>query len=55
MFLSGRTLSSVKSVERDVVSAGGVAHAAEVDASNGPEVDDYVASLVRRAGAPTWC
>ncbi|MGY0236389.1 SDR family NAD(P)-dependent oxidoreductase [Longispora urticae] len=51
VYASGRTLSSVEGVVKEIVAAGGTAHAARVDASDEPEVTRYVAEVAREAGA----
>jgi NAD(P)-dependent dehydrogenase (short-subunit alcohol dehydrogenase family) len=51
LFLSGRTLRKVKAVAADIVAAGGVAEAAEVDALDERAVEEYVASVAAKAGS----
>jgi 3-oxoacyl-[acyl-carrier protein] reductase len=50
VFLSGRTKASVESVAQKITAAGGKAHAAVVDALDGPAVDEYVDGILRQAG-----
>jgi NAD(P)-dependent dehydrogenase (short-subunit alcohol dehydrogenase family) len=51
LFLSGRTLSKVEAVAADIVSRGGVAQAAQVDALDEHSVEKYVGVVADRAGA----
>jgi len=50
LFLTGRHLAPVEAVAKDIVSGGGSAEAAEVDALDEPAVDKHLQSLVDRAG-----
>jgi NAD(P)-dependent dehydrogenase (short-subunit alcohol dehydrogenase family) len=50
LFLTGRRLSSVEAVARDIVSAGGVAEAAEVDALDEQAIDKHLQAVVAEAG-----
>ena len=50
LFLTGRTLSPVEVVAKDVVSDGGSAEAAEVDALDEQAVDDHLQSVIDKAG-----
>jgi NAD(P)-dependent dehydrogenase (short-subunit alcohol dehydrogenase family) len=50
VFLTGRDLESVGAVANDIVSAGGSAVAAEVDALDEQAVDDHLQSVVDAAG-----
>ena len=50
LFLTGRSLAPVESVARDVVSAGGSAEAAEVDALEEQAVDEHLRSVIDKAG-----
>jgi NAD(P)-dependent dehydrogenase (short-subunit alcohol dehydrogenase family) len=50
VFLTGRRRASVEAVAREVVSAGGVADAAEVDALDEQAVDAHLQSVVDQAG-----
>src|SRR5205814_2867398 len=50
LFLAGRHLAPVEAVAKEVVSAGGSAEAAEVDALNERAVDGHLQSLIDRAG-----
>ncbi|WP_433364489.1 SDR family NAD(P)-dependent oxidoreductase [Streptosporangium sp. CA-115845] len=52
VFLSGRTSTSVQDVQREIVAKGGTAHVARVDASNESEVENHLAEVAGRAGAP---
>jgi NAD(P)-dependent dehydrogenase (short-subunit alcohol dehydrogenase family) len=50
LFLTGRSLAPVDVVARDIVSAGGSAEAAEVDALDEQAVDKHLQSVVDKAG-----
>jgi len=50
LFLTGRHLASVEAVARDIVSAGGMAEAAEVDALDEQAIDKHLQSVVGKAG-----
>jgi len=50
LFLTGRHLAPVEAVAKDVVSAGGSAEAAEVDALDGQAVDKHLQSVTDKAG-----
>jgi NAD(P)-dependent dehydrogenase (short-subunit alcohol dehydrogenase family) len=50
LFLTGRHLASVEVVAKEVVSAGGSAEAAEVDALDEQAVDRHLQSVVDKAG-----
>ena len=50
LFLTGHRLAPVEAVTRDIVSAGGVAEAAEVDALNEQAIDMHLQSVVAKAG-----
>src|SRR6059058_5318434 len=50
LFLTGRHLAPVEAVTEDVVSAGGSAEAAEVDALDESAVDEHLRSVTDRAG-----
>lgn len=50
VFLTGRSLAPVEDVARDVVSAGGSAEAAEVDALDERAVDEHLRSVTDRTG-----
>ncbi|GGB11468.1 short-chain dehydrogenase [Puia dinghuensis] len=50
LFLTGHRLAPVEAVARDVVSAGGVAEAAEVDALDEQAIDKHLQSVVAKAG-----
>jgi NAD(P)-dependent dehydrogenase (short-subunit alcohol dehydrogenase family) len=50
VFLTGRNLAPVETVAKDVVSAGGSAEAAEVDALDEQSVDEHLRSVVDKAG-----
>lgn len=50
LFLTGRRLAPVAAVARDIVSAGGFAEAAEVDALDEPAIDKHLQLVVTRAG-----
>jgi NAD(P)-dependent dehydrogenase (short-subunit alcohol dehydrogenase family) len=50
VFLSGHKLASVEAVAKDIVSAGGSAEAAEVDALDEQAVDSHLQSVIDQAG-----
>ena len=50
LFLAGRSLAPVEIVAKEVVSAGGTAEAAEVDALDEQAVDEHLEAVVDRAG-----
>jgi NAD(P)-dependent dehydrogenase (short-subunit alcohol dehydrogenase family) len=50
LFLTGRLRAPVEAVAKDIVSAGGFAQAAEVDALDEQAVDKHVQSVIDRAG-----
>ncbi len=50
LFLTGRDLPSVEVVAKDVVSAGGSAEAAEVDALDEQAVEKHLQSMIDKAG-----
>jgi NAD(P)-dependent dehydrogenase (short-subunit alcohol dehydrogenase family) len=50
VFLTGRKLAPVEVVAKDVVSAGGSAEAAEVDALDEQAVDEHLQSVIDKAG-----
>src|SRR5205809_7619408 len=50
LFLTGRLRPPVEAVARDIVSAGGSAEAAEVDALDEQAVDEHLQSVIDRAG-----
>jgi len=50
LFLTGRHLAPVEAVAKDVVSAGGSAEAAEVDALDEQAVDEHLQSVIDKAG-----
>jgi NAD(P)-dependent dehydrogenase (short-subunit alcohol dehydrogenase family) len=50
VFLTGRHLAPVEVVAKDIVSAGGSAEAAEVDALDEQAVDDHLRSVIDKAG-----
>jgi NAD(P)-dependent dehydrogenase (short-subunit alcohol dehydrogenase family) len=49
LFLTGRKRASVEAVARDVISAGGSAEAAEVDALDERAVDEHLQSVIDKA------
>jgi NAD(P)-dependent dehydrogenase (short-subunit alcohol dehydrogenase family) len=51
LFLSGRNLRKVEAVAADVISSGGVAEAAQVDALDEQAVEKYVGAVAEKAGA----
>jgi len=50
LFLTGRKLAPVEAVAKDIVSAGGSAEAAEVDALDEQAVDKHLRSVIDKAG-----
>jgi len=50
LFLTGRRLAAVEAVAKDIVSAGGVAEAAEVDALDEQAIDKHLQSVMAKAG-----
>ncbi len=50
VFLTGRHLAPVEAVAKEVVSAGGSAEAAEVDALDEQAVDEHLQSVIDKAG-----
>jgi NAD(P)-dependent dehydrogenase (short-subunit alcohol dehydrogenase family) len=50
VFLTGRTLATVDAVAKDIISAGGSAEAAEVDALDERSVDKHLGDVVKKAG-----
>ena len=50
VFLTGRKLPPVEGVAKDIVSAGGYAEAAEVDALDEQAVDEHLQSVIDNAG-----
>jgi len=50
VFVSGRTRSKVELVARAIVSAGGSAEAAEIDALDEHAINGYIDTVVRKAG-----
>jgi len=50
VFLSGRNLAPVEAVAKDIVSAGGLADTAEVDALDERAVDEHLQSVIDTAG-----
>lgn len=50
VFLAGRTPAAVEAVAKQITAAGGRAHAAVIDALDGPAVDDYVEAVVQQTG-----
>jgi NAD(P)-dependent dehydrogenase (short-subunit alcohol dehydrogenase family) len=50
VFLTGRRLASVEAVAQDIISSGGSAEAAEVDALDEQAVDKHLQSVIDKAG-----
>jgi len=50
VFLTGRCLAPVEAVVNDIVSVGGSAQAAEVDALNEQAIDKHLQSVIDKAG-----
>ncbi|MGH7233056.1 MAG: SDR family NAD(P)-dependent oxidoreductase [Nitrospiraceae bacterium] len=55
VFLSGRNLGSVQTVAKEIVAAGGLAEAAQVDALDEQAVSSYVDAVARKAGGIDVC
>jgi 3-oxoacyl-[acyl-carrier protein] reductase len=51
VFLTGRNLSSVKKVAEEIIASGGSAEAAQVDALDEKAINDYIKTVVDKAGA----
>lgn len=51
VFLTGRTFASVEKVAHEIVSSGGLADVARVDATNADEVDSFVTRIVSEKGS----
>lgn len=50
VFLTGRTLSKVVSVAKEIVSSGGAAEAAQVDALDERAVEEHMAGVIAKVG-----
>lgn len=50
VFLTGRRRATVEAVANDIVSAGGIAEAAEVDALDEKAIDTHLRSVISEAG-----
>src|SRR5262249_20389685 len=50
VFLTGRKRTAVEAVARDIVSAGGFAETAEVDALDEKAIDKHLQSVISQAG-----
>jgi NAD(P)-dependent dehydrogenase (short-subunit alcohol dehydrogenase family) len=50
LFITGHRLVSVEAVARDIMSAGGIAEAAEVDALDEQAIDKHLQQVVAKAG-----
>jgi NAD(P)-dependent dehydrogenase (short-subunit alcohol dehydrogenase family) len=50
LFLTGRSLARVDAVAKEIVAAGGVAEAAQVDALDEEAVEEYLNTVVEKAG-----
>jgi NAD(P)-dependent dehydrogenase (short-subunit alcohol dehydrogenase family) len=50
LFLTGRKLDAVEALAKDIVAAGGVAEAAEVDAIDERGIDEHLAVVMDKAG-----
>jgi NAD(P)-dependent dehydrogenase (short-subunit alcohol dehydrogenase family) len=50
LFLVGRTLAKVEAVARDIISDGGAAEAAQVDALDEQAIERHATEVVRKAG-----
>ncbi len=50
VFLTGRRLSSVDAVARDILAAGGVAEAAQVDALDEQAIEKHISAVAEKAG-----
>jgi NAD(P)-dependent dehydrogenase (short-subunit alcohol dehydrogenase family) len=51
VFLTGRTLASVKKVADEIIAAGGRAEVAQVDAFNETVINDHLEKMVQQAGS----
>jgi 3-oxoacyl-[acyl-carrier protein] reductase len=51
VFLTGRNLRSVQKVADDILAAGGEAEAAQVDALDEKAINDYIKTVVEKAGS----
>ncbi len=51
VFVSGQTLTAVRHLADAIIANGGKAEASEVDAMNEKEVNDFVNSIVKKAGS----
>jgi NAD(P)-dependent dehydrogenase (short-subunit alcohol dehydrogenase family) len=50
VFLTGRTLASVQPTARDIIGAGGVAEAAQVDAMDEKAIEDHLTVVTGKTG-----
>ena len=50
VFVSGRTLPAVEAVAKEIVTAGGLAHAERVDAADQTSVEEYISRIARERG-----
>ncbi|MBS1690135.1 MAG: SDR family NAD(P)-dependent oxidoreductase, partial [Bacteroidetes bacterium] len=50
LFLTGRRLAPVEALARNIVSAGGIAEAAQVDALDEQAIDKHLQSVATKAG-----
>jgi len=50
VFLTGHTLTPVDAVAKDIIAAGGVAEAAQVDALDERAVEEHLAVVIKKAG-----
>ena len=50
LYLTGRALAPVEAVAKEIVSAGGSAEAAAVDALDEPAVDEHLQAVIEKAG-----
>src|SRR5688500_7868941 len=50
VFVTGRQVAGAVAVAKDIVSAGGLAEAAEVDALDEKAIDEHLESVVGKAG-----
>jgi 3-oxoacyl-[acyl-carrier protein] reductase len=51
VFLAGRMSSDVEATAKEIAAAGGRAHAAVIDALDGPAVNAYVEAVVKQTGS----
>ena len=55
VYLSGRNLGSIQAVAKDIIAAGGLAEAVQVDALDEQAVDRHTADVAEKAGGIDVC